>query len=319
MKLTIDVLQCFQKVAELEHVTRAAEALQLAQPAVSRTISAMEKDFNIALFRRRGRNITLTRSGEDLLRHVNRVLDEFNKALEEIAEAKAKENLTVRLIVDAASQILPGFLTEFRQSYPDINFELLLRGTERRTSAISGANSNLRLTSGIKPVTNEHSVTLFREELLMALPEHDSRAQHPSVRLSDFIDDGFICLHKGQNMRKITDYYCEMAGFTPRVDLESDSLMTVREFICAGLGIAMVPQITWSNINSEHVVLVPISYPRCYQYITLTWDGSVPLSKPAILLKDYIINYFVGYARAKAAEAMRKSNQEKYGNEDAII
>lgn len=215
MKLTIDVLQCFQKVAELEHVTRAAEALQLAQPAVSRTISAMEKDFNIALFRRRGRNITLTRSGEDLLRHVNRVLDEFNKALEEIAEAKAKENLTVRLIVDAASQILPGFLTEFRQSYPDINFELLLRGTEQRTSAISGANSNLRLTSGIKPVTNEHSVTLFREELLMALPEHDSRAQHPSVRLSDFIDDGFICLHKGQNMRKITDYYCEMAGFTP--------------------------------------------------------------------------------------------------------
>ena len=39
MKLTIDVLQCFQKVAELERVTRAAEALQLAQPAVSRTIS----------------------------------------------------------------------------------------------------------------------------------------------------------------------------------------------------------------------------------------------------------------------------------------
>ena len=80
MKLTIDVLQCFQKVAELEHVTRAAEALQLAQPAVSRTISAMEKDFNIALFQRRGRNITLTRSGEDLLRHVNRILDEFNQS-----------------------------------------------------------------------------------------------------------------------------------------------------------------------------------------------------------------------------------------------
>ncbi len=305
MKLTMDVLQCFQKVAELEHVTKAAEALQLAQPAVSRTISTMEKDFNVSLFRRRGRNITLTRSGEGLLRHVNKILDEFNLALAEIAEAKTKENLTVRLIVDAASQILPGFLTGFKHAYPEINFELLMRGTEQRTSAITGENSNLKLTSGIKPVTNEHSVTLFREELLMALPERDPRAQHPSVRLSEFIDDGFICLHKGQNMRKITDYYCELAGFTPRVDLESDSLMTVREFICAGLGIALVPQITGSNMRSKHVVLVPVSHPRCHQYITLTWDGSVPLSKPAILLKDYIINYFAGYARTKAAEALQ--------------
>ncbi len=67
------------------------------------------------------------------------------------------------------------------------------------------------------------------------------------------------------------------------------------------MGISLVPQITWSDIScGEQVTLIPITSPRCYRYITLTWDGSVPLSRPAVLLKDYIIRYFADYAKTKA-------------------
>lgn len=53
----------FQKVAELEHLTKAAEALHIAQPALSRTIRSMEEELDVSLFTHQGRNIHLTRDG----------------------------------------------------------------------------------------------------------------------------------------------------------------------------------------------------------------------------------------------------------------
>lgn len=301
LKLTLMVMTYFQKVTELQHVTKTAEALQVAQPTVSRVINSIEKDFNVPLFTRKGRNITLTPFGEILLKHTNRILEEVELTKRELDTAKQQEQQTVRLSISAASKLLPVFLAGFKKEYPEVNFELLLRGANERPSSIGGLNTDLELTSDIKPMTNDHSVTLFREELLMALPQSDPRSKMISVNLNDFAEDGFICLHKGQSLRKIIEYYCRKAGFTPRVDLESDSLLTVREFIRAGMGISLVPQITWSDIScGEQVTLIPITSPRCYRYITLTWDGSVPLSRPAVLLKDYIIRYFADYAKTKA-------------------
>lgn len=59
----------FQKVAELEHLTKAAEALHIAQPALSRTIRSMEEELDVSLFTHQGRNIHLTRDGHILLKY----------------------------------------------------------------------------------------------------------------------------------------------------------------------------------------------------------------------------------------------------------
>lgn len=62
----------FQKVAELEHLTKAAEALHIAQPALSRTIRSMEEELDVSLFTHQGRNIHLTRDGHILLKYTNK-------------------------------------------------------------------------------------------------------------------------------------------------------------------------------------------------------------------------------------------------------
>lgn len=65
----------FQKVAELEHLTKAAEALHIAQPALSRTIRSMEEELDVSLFTHQGRNIHLTRDGHILLKSLIRFWD----------------------------------------------------------------------------------------------------------------------------------------------------------------------------------------------------------------------------------------------------
>ena len=67
MKLTLLALSYFQKTAELQHLTKAAEALHISQPSLSHTIKVLETELGVPLFSRSGRNIVLTRYGEILL------------------------------------------------------------------------------------------------------------------------------------------------------------------------------------------------------------------------------------------------------------
>ena len=74
----------FQKVAELEHLTKAAEALHIAQPALSRTIRSMEEELDVSLFTHQGRNIHLTRDGHILLKYTNKILRSLDDLRQEV-------------------------------------------------------------------------------------------------------------------------------------------------------------------------------------------------------------------------------------------
>lgn len=69
MKLNFTSLEYFRKAAKMEHLTKAAEALHIAQPALSRTIRGLEEELGVTHFEREGRNIHLTRDGHILLKH----------------------------------------------------------------------------------------------------------------------------------------------------------------------------------------------------------------------------------------------------------
>ena len=136
---------------------------------------------------------------------------------------------------------------------------------------------------------------------MLAMPDTHPLAKRTSVRLDDFEKSDFISLQQGAVLRNITDFYCQMAGFTPHVILESDNPGTVREFIKAGLGVSFAPSITWHGVGGEHVSLVPISSPNCQRYIGLTWDKDHVLSEPAENVKQYFIKNFAGFAKKYAA------------------
>lgn len=298
MKPTLLALSYFQKIAEKQHLTRAAEELHISQPSLSRTMKSLEMELGVPLFERSGRNIVLTRYGEILLRHTERIMTELSLANQELSAMKGALQTTVRFSLFAASKLIPGFLMNFRSLHPDIHLEILQQKIDHEKKNRNSVD--LSLYSSISPRDDECSCTLLEEEILLAMPNTDPRASLPSVNLSDFSEAGFIMLQTGKSLRAITDVYCHSAGFTPRISLESDSPDTVREFIRAGLGISFVPKITWHGVSGEHISLLPIASPICRRSIILSWRSDIEDSPSAILLRDYIIQNFATYAQSLA-------------------
>lgn len=287
--MDIHSLTYFKKVAELQHITQASEELHIAQPSLSRTISRLEEELGVRLFDRTGKNIVLNHYGEILLRHTNRILQELKDIEEELADTSSLEKRTVTLSLYAASKLFPQLVMAFKKEYPSIRLQIVQENLNKDHSD----GCDLVLYSSMMPSSNsDNSVTLIKEDILLALPESNPLAHRDKLDLREMANEEFICLQTGKSLRTITDTYCQIAGFQPTVILESDSPETVRELIRAGIGISFIPSITWAGMGTEHIVLVPISFPQCVRYINLSWRDSGYLSPAAILFRDFVRDYF---------------------------
>ena len=269
MLLSTKELMYFQKTAEYENITKASEELHLVQPALSRSISNLETYLGVKLFDRVGRNITLNRYGRIVKYHADRILHELETMENELKVETGRQIKTVSVSLYAASSFLPELLADFKDRYPDVRIEIHQNHPDEEKALPQ--NTDISIFSTIIPIENDRTCTLLSENLCLALPETHPYASQKSVNLSDFNEDGFISLGPRTSLRTITDAYCQIAGFTPNIVLESDSPQSVRSFIKGGLGIAFVPEITWSEVKGSHVKLVPIKKPECIRHICLAW------------------------------------------------
>lgn len=285
----------FKKVAELQHLTRAAEELRVAQPSLSRTIAGLEAELGVKLFDRVGKGIVLNRNGAILLRHTNNALRELEDARAELSDQEAEGNRTVTISLFAASKLFPQLISAFKAEYPSIR--LRLAQNDLRNQGDGEQERDIAIFSSVQPATGENERVLIEEELLLALPEGSPLASQRVLPLSDAAEMEFICLYKGKSLRTITDLYCRMAGFSPKVVLECDSPETVRELICAGMGISFVPSITWRGMDTRNIVLRCLSAPDCKRYINLSWRKKGYLSPAVILFRDFVQDYFAVLAQ----------------------
>lgn len=290
--IDIHSLNYFKKAAELQHITQAAETLHVAQPAISRTISQLERDLGYPLFDRKGKSITLNSYGRIVLKYTNRIFQNLEDMSRELADTQTGTNQTVTLSLYAASKLFPELVMAFKKEHPSIRLKVIQQNLENP----SGSECDLTLFSSYLPVEDSNAQTLFVEDIYLALPETNPLSRREALDLNEVAGEEFICLQKGKSLRKITDMYCQIAGFEPSVILESDSPETVRELVRAGIGISFVPSVTWRGMETEHIVLVPISFPRCRRYINLSWRNDGYFS-PAAQFRDFVEEYFLPYRK----------------------
>lgn len=150
MDITFLMLTYFQKIAQTQHLTRAAEQLHVSQPALSKTLSSLEEILQTPLFDRTGRGITLNRNGEIFLQYTNRILAELADAKRALDAAGQEKRRRVTLALRVASSVVPDMLTEFKLLHPQIMLQIL-----QQDNAEDGENSakqaDLTLFSSLIP------------------------------------------------------------------------------------------------------------------------------------------------------------------------
>ena len=295
----MDLLQLryFKTLAEYEHMTQAANALHIVQPALSRMLRNLEKELGLFLFERQGKNIRLNENGKILLHHTNNILCEIEEAQNVLADRRGNNERQVRLSMCAATSLMPDIIQTFKKSNPDISIRITQSGTSGEGMP---DNCDILINSGMQPPDKHNCMVLLCEEILLAVPVSHPLGSRKSLRLAEVAQSPFISLHEGSGLRTVTDAYCLEAGFQPRIVLESDSPSVLRDLIDLGEGLCFVPRLTWAGIGyGSEISLVEIEEPNCVRYIYMMWSESRYVSSASKLFQKHLSKFFARLEKRK--------------------
>ena len=236
-------LEYFRTVGRLGNVSRAAQKLKMTQPALSRAIDRLEAELGVPLFERAGRTIRLTRYGSAFLARVENALGELDAGRRELADMASSERGTIALgfLRTLGPRYVPELVREFGKRRPGVHFRFVQsNGAGLEQQLLSGDINLALMTRSLAGKRLLWKGTLTQPLLLIVPPGH-RLAREQSVRLADLSDETFIAFPRGHAVREVTDELCRTKGYSPDVAYEGDESSSIRGFVSAGFGVALVP------------------------------------------------------------------------------
>ncbi len=240
--MTLEQLRIFIAVAEREHLTRASEALNLTQSAVSSAIAVLEGRYGTKLFDRIGRGIALTEAGRLFLPEARAVLARAREAEQTLHEVTGGLRGTLKI---AASQTVANFwlperLARFHAAYPGLTLGLQIGNTERMVTQVLAGEADIAVVEGqmddprlaVMPLTGDRLVLILPPGLI--LPEKLTKADWAGFR--------FIVREAGSGTRHILENHLATMGLkldVGNVVMELPSNEAVRGVVEAGLGVSL--------------------------------------------------------------------------------
>mgnify|MGYP002856942219 CR=1 FL=1 len=290
-------LRYFLKVAQLQHITRAAEELHIAQPALTQTIHRLENELEVPLFATKGRNIILTEYGRYFYEKLEPLLTDIYDLPEQLHALSHIENNTIHLNVLAASNLVTDAIIEYQKIDDSLHIQL----TQNEENDLNDICVTTKLFYQ-HSVEEKDSVFVCTENIYLAVPNISRFQDLKSIRLEDVKNEDFISLSGAKQMRAICDKYCRNAGVKPNIIFESDSPAAVKNMISANMGIGFWPAFSWERLNTNRVLLLPITDPKCSRDILITFKKNKTDNTKAEAFFTFLKGYFEHAAKESEEE-----------------
>lgn len=290
-------LRYFVSVAELGSVSRAAEKLFIAQPALSAQIKQLEEEVGAALLVRLPRGVRLTPAGESFFGDAKAILARAQQASVRAREKQSGQRTTLRLglVPTATHSVLPGLLRRVRELGLVAHIEAREMITSRQLQALRNDEIDLGLARPGEGSTPAETVAAIDDPYCLVVPvDHPLAAGDGPLALKRAAREDFV----GFSRYREVDYFdrtaalCQESGFTPDIRHEAGQFVNVLALVACGLGVAIVPasaatlpfgavvfrQLEASRIKSQLVIL---RSPRLAQD-----DWSVQITRLAVAELD---------------------------------
>ncbi|MEW5421057.1 LysR family transcriptional regulator, partial [Amorphus sp. 3PC139-8] len=175
-------LEYFLAVAEELNIGRAATRLDIAQPPLSRQISALEEELGVQLFDRARSQIRLTQAGCVLRDHARQLLNRLDIALRETQRVGTGSagRLSIGFVGSASYGALLGVIRNYRNAYPDVNLDLLILSTANLQRALVEREIDIAVARPELEDLEFRKEVLSTEPLILAIPEGSTLSEHAS-------------------------------------------------------------------------------------------------------------------------------------------
>ncbi len=271
--MEIQQLRYFTVAARYQHITKAAEEIHIAQPALTQIIKRLESEVGAPLFERNGRNIILTPEGKILQEEALQILKTIDELPIVLQQKKTERSKTLKIKVSAATIWFMPAIIAYKKTHPDVNLDFI-RNDDMR-------DCDFLITTSTDTGGQAEESFIVDEEILLAVSKDRAKTMPDKVKLSDLKGDVFLITDKSKPFFRICEEYCLKSGFAPNVIFECDSQTVIFDLVSADLGVAFCPTFSWGKIDQNKIALLPFE-EKCFRKIVL-----IALKQTTPLQKDF--------------------------------
>jgi DNA-binding transcriptional LysR family regulator len=276
---------------ELSSFHRAAEALNLSQPALSRRIQKLETTIGAPLLERTTRNVMPTALGLELIPLVRRMIEEFDASLFVARDPglRRHELVTIACLPTAAFYFLPTVIQRFNAEYPDIRFRIL------DLTAIDGLQAVARgeVEFGINIMgTSDPELSFDRlaeDPFVLAARRDHPLADQEEVEWEDLTPYRLITVHRSSGNRTLLDAALAKSNIKLRWFYEVTHLSTSLGLVEAGLGISVLPRTATPQSDHPFLITRPLRRPDVSRTIGIVRRRGVRLSPAAERFREMLM------------------------------
>jgi DNA-binding transcriptional LysR family regulator len=305
--MEIRLLRSFQVLAQQGHFGRAARALHVSQPALTKQMRQLEDELGGPLFVRGRHGAQLTSAGalfseevDRLLLHADRVLDRAQRAARgEVGELRLGFGVTTRFFV-------PRLVSRFRKAHPQVQVSLEDMSSPLQLDALEDGRLHVGFVR--LPVDRPLKIVpVVEDRLVLAVPE-SRRADLVKRMPAGLRDEPFVELSTSPpgspSFQAHVHRVCARYGFRPRVVQQAGDFVTMLALVAAGLGLAVVPRAATAT-RVEGVVHLPLEVEEARWRVGAAWapDARNPVREAflAVLREELARGTMAGRASPSGA------------------
>jgi DNA-binding transcriptional LysR family regulator len=289
MNYTLNQIQIFLKIVQTKSITRAAEELNLTQPAVSIQLRNFQEQFDIPLTEIVGRKIYITEFGHEIAEAANSIVEQVNAINYKTMAYKGQLSGKLKIsVVSTGKYIMPFFLTAFLSEHTGV--DLLMDVTNRNLVLRSLENNEIdfALVSILPTSLNFEKIDLLQNKLYL-VGQTSARTFGPLKEDNIFENLPMIFREKGSGTRQTMEQYIAKRDIKVRKSMELTSNEAVKQAVIAGLGCSIMPLIGIKNeLHNGEIQIIPAAGLPIETTWSLIWLKGKKHTPISAALLDYL-------------------------------
>jgi len=291
MSVTLRHLRAFESVARLSSFTRAAEELQMSQPALTMAIRQLEDMVGASLFDRTTRRVALTPEGSDFVPTAQRLLHDFDLAIQDIRTVakRRRGRVGIASVLSLATKIMPRAIREFSDAHPTTSIYLRDGNSTDVRRRVRRNEVDVGFASMDRDDPDLDFAPLFRDQIgLLARSDHPLMQLRRHLTWVDLDGHDFLGLAVDTGTRPILESVANLPASVASPRYEVSTQAALEAMLGAGIGITIAPALTGSRPPSAPLQFRTLSDPVMWRTIYVITRKGRTLSPAAYTLAGMV-------------------------------
>lgn len=234
-------LRAFHNVAVAGGFSRAAESLRLTQPAISDQVRKLEAEYDVRLFNREKKQVTLTREGSKLLEITRRLFEVEGQAQELLSQSRMEKSGRLAIIADSAHHVT-NVIGPFRAKHPGVFVSIAVGNSQTVLSNLASYDADIGVLGQV-PEGDAHEVIELSSTPIIAFASVNSPfAERKAVEFEELVQFPLVMREKGSRTRAKVEELAKARHLELDIRVEAEGREAVREVVACGEGLGLVSQ-----------------------------------------------------------------------------